>query len=138
MKATHMDDIELDNIDKGRERERERERSEREETSFNEETRRSDKDYEKARDRIDSGTTNQGETSGDVDLGDDDDDPIVSNLKRSVREYNERKGEERFSAILALESLEGTEFNVNDGPKSKELIDNISDASMIRIINSSN
>ncbi len=52
-----MDDIELDNIDKGREEERSGQDREREETSFTERTEETKDDYDDIRSRINSGST---------------------------------------------------------------------------------
>ena len=52
-----MDDIELDNIDKGREEERSGQDREKEETSFTERTEETEDDYDDIRSRINSGST---------------------------------------------------------------------------------
>ncbi len=70
-----MDDIELDNINKGREEERSGQDREREETSFTERTEEAEDDYDDIRswinpDSIDQGETNEGSEYDEDDLTD--------------------------------------------------------------------
>ncbi len=114
-----MDDIELDNINKGREEEQDRER---EETSFTERTEETEDDYDNIRSRISSEkTSTQSETNVGFDNEDD------SELARQIEDHAIKKAVQRFDNIRALESLTDTRFNVTHGDSSKELIDYISD-----------
>ena len=113
-----MADIELDNIDKGREEERSGQDREREETSFTERTEEAEDDYDDIRSRINSEETLiQSETN-------DEDDP--TELENQILERAISNATKRYYTIQALESLTGTKFNVMHGESSKELIDLIS------------
>ena len=117
-----MADIELDNIDKGREEERSGQDREREETSFTERTEETEDDYDNIRSRINSEKTS---TQSETNVGFDDEDDSES--ARQIEDYDIKKAVQRYDAIQALESLTGTGFNVTHGDSSKELIDYISD-----------
>ena len=117
-----MADIELDNIDKGREEERSGQDREREETSFTERTEETEDDYDNIRSRINSEKTS---TQSETNVGFDDEDDSES--ARQIEDYAIKKAVQRYDAIQALESLTGTGFNVTHGDSSKELIDYISD-----------
>ncbi len=114
-----MTDIELDNIDKGREEERSGQDREKEETSFTERTEETEDDYDNIRSRINSKTPTQSKTN-------DEDDP--TELERQIQDRAIKKAVQRYDAIQALESLTGTRFSVTHGESSKELIDYVSDA----------
>ena len=114
-----MDEIELDNIGKGREEERSGQDREREETSFTERTEETEDDYDDIRSRIDSKETpTQSKTS-------DADDP--TELEKQIHDFALKKAMIRFDAIQALESATDTRFSVVHGDSSKELIDYVSD-----------
>ena len=114
-----MADIELDNIDKGREEERSGQDREREETSFTERTEETEDDYDNIRSRTDSeDTLIQSKTN-------DEDDP--TELENQILERAISDATRRYYTIQALESLTGTKFNVMHGESSKELIDYVSD-----------
>ena len=115
-----MDDIELDNINKGREEEQDRGR---EETSFTERTEETEDDYDDIRSRINS---EQAPTQSETNVGFDDEDD--SELARQIEDHAIKKAVQRFDNIRALESLTGTRFSVTHGESSKELIDYVSDA----------
>ncbi len=91
-----MDDIELDNINKGREEERSGQDREREETSFTERSEETKDDYDDIRSRIDSDPADQGETSKGFD--DDEDD-----LSERLQDQTFKKEMIRFKTIQALE-----------------------------------
>ncbi len=114
-----MDEIELDNIDKGREEE-EQDR-EREETPFTERTEETEDDYDNIRSRID---TEETPTQSETNEGFDDEDD--SELARQIHERAINIAVKRYNAIQALESLTGTRFSVTHGESSKGLIDFIS------------
>ncbi len=114
-----MDEIELDNIDKGREEE-EQDR-EREETSFIERTEETEDDYDDIRSRIDS---EEAPTQSKTNEGFDDEDD--SELARQIHERAINNAVKRYNAIQALESLVDTRFSVTHGESSKGLIDFIS------------
>ena len=115
-----MDEIELDNIDKGRvEEEQDRERKE---TSFTERTEETEDDYDDIRSRINS---EEAPTQSKTNEGFDDEDD--SELSRQIQDRAIKKAVQRYDAIQALESLTGTRFNVTHGESSKELIDYVSD-----------
>ncbi len=118
-----MADIELDNIDKGREEERLGQDREREETSFTERTEETEDDYDDIRSRINS---EEAPTQSKTNEGFDDEDD--SELARQIEDHAIKKAVQRFDNIRALESLTSTRFNVTHGESSKELIDFISDA----------
>ena len=113
-----MADIELDNIDKGREEERSGQDREREETSFTERTEETEDDYDDIRSRINS---EEAPTQSKTNEEDD------SELARQIQDHAIKKAMIRYDAIQALESLTGTRFNVTHGDSSKELIDYVSD-----------
>ena len=115
-----MDDIELDNINKGREEERSGQDREKEETSFTERTEETKDDYDNIRSRISPEPTVQSETNEGFD--DDEDD-----LSERIEELTFKKEMIRFKTIQALELATGVRFDVSYGENSKELIDNISD-----------
>ena len=122
IKATHMDVIELDNTGEDRTEQREEtERAEREdeETSFIENTAKTDADN--IRTRISSETSAQSETR--VDPNDCD----STDLERQIQDQFDKKAAQRFDAIQALESATDTRFSVTHGDSSKELIDYVSD-----------
>ena len=111
-----MDEIELDNIDKGREEEQDRER---EETSFTERTEETEDDYDNIRSRIDS------EEAPTQSKTNDEDDP--TELEKQIQDHAIKKAVKRYDAIQALESATDTRFSVTHGDSSKELIDYVSD-----------
>ncbi len=115
-----MDDIELDNINKGREEEQDRGR---EETSFTERTEETEDDYDDIRSRINS---EEAPTQSETNVGFDDEDD--SELARQIEDHAIKKAVQRFDNIRALESLTDTRFSVTHGESSKELIDYVSDA----------
>ena len=117
-----MADIELDNIDKGREEERSGQDREREETSFTERTEETEDDYDNIRSRINSEKT---PTQSETNVGFDDEDD--SELARQIQNYGINNAVQRYDAIQALESLTDTMFSITHGDSSKELIDYISD-----------
>ena len=116
-----MDDIELDNINKGREEERSGQDRERE-TSFTERTEETKDDYDNIRSRISPEPTDQSKTN---EGSDDEDDPTDS--EKRLQDQAIKKAVQRYDAIQALESATDTRFNVTHGDSSKELIDYISD-----------
>ena len=117
-----MDEIELDNIDKGRVEEEQG--REREETSFTERTEETEDDYDNIRSRIDS---EEPPTQSKTNEGfDDEDDP--TELERQVQDFALKKQMIRSKAIRALESATGVRFDVSYGENSKNLIDYTSDA----------
>ncbi len=117
-----MDDIELDNINKGREEERSGQDREREETSFTERTEETKDDYDNIRSRISPEPTDQSKTN---EGSDDEDDPTDS--EKRLQDQAIKKAVQRYGAIQALESATDTRFSVTHGDSSKELIDYISD-----------
>ncbi len=119
-----MDDIELDNINKGREEERSGQDREREETSFTERTEETKDDYDDIRSRIDSDPADQGETSKGYEYEDDQESAYLGKQLQNIRD---RKATQRYEAIKALEAGTGVRFNVEYGDKTKTLIDFISD-----------
>ncbi len=110
-----MDDIELDNINKGREEERLGQDREREETSFTERTEETEDDYNDIRSRINSGSTTQRETNEGLDVGNIPTLPNVGEYKRSVLHAKKE----------FLERELGVRLRKGAGPKSKELFDNL-------------
>ena len=118
-----MDDIELDNINKGREEERSGQDREREETSFTERTEETEDDYDDIRSRISPEPTVQSETNEGSKY--DEDDP--ADLEKRLQDQANKKSDQRYDAIQALESATDTRFNVTHGDSSKELIDYVSD-----------
>ncbi len=115
-----MDDIELDNINKGREEERSGQDREREETSFTERTEETKDDYDNIRSRISPEPTVQSETNEGFEYDEDD-------LSERIEELTFKKEMIRFKAIQALELATGVRFDPSYGENSKELIDSISD-----------
>ncbi len=113
-----MDDIELDNINKGREEEQDRGR---EETSFTERTEKTEDDYDDIRSRINS---EEAPTQSETNVGFDDEDD--SELARQIHERAINNAVKRYNAIQALESLTDTRFSITHGESSKGLIDLIS------------
>ena len=77
-----MDDIELDNINKGREEERSGQDREREETSFTERTEETKDDYVDIRSRINPDSIDQGETNEGSEYDEDD----LTDLERRTEE----------------------------------------------------
>ena len=119
-----MDEIELNNIDKGREEEeRSGQDRKREETSFTERTEETEDDYDDIRSRISPEPTVQSETNEGSKY--DEDDP--TDLEKRLQDQANKKADQRYNAIQALESATDTRFNVAHGDSSKELIDYISD-----------
>ncbi len=117
-----MDDIELDNINKGREEERSGQDREREETSFTERTEETKDDYDNIRSRINSGSTTQRETNEGLDKND------LQNIEERIKRLQDKSLKVKRNAIEALESATGVRFDVSHGDKSKYLISKISDA----------
>ena len=115
-----MDDIELDNIGKGREEERSGQDREREETSFTERTEETKDDYDNIRSRINSETPTQSKTNEGSKYDEDD-------LSERLEELTFKKEMIRFKVIQALELATGVRFDVSYGENSKRLIDNTSD-----------
>ena len=115
-----MDDIELDNINKGREEERSGQDREREETSFTERTEETKDDYDNIRSRINSETPTQSKTNEGFEYDEDD-------LSERIEELTFKKEMIRFKAIQALELATGVRFDASYGENSKRLIDNTSD-----------
>ncbi len=115
-----MDDIELDNINKGREEERSGQDREREETSFTERTEETKDDYDNIRSRISPEPTVQSETNEGSKYDEDD-------LSERIEELTFKKEMIRFKTIQALELATGVRFDASYGENSKNLIDHISD-----------
>ncbi len=116
-----MDDIELDNINKGREEERSGQDREREETSFTERTEETKDDYDNIRSRINS---EKAPTQSETNEGFDDDE---DDLSERLQDQTFKKEMIRFKTIQALELATGVRFSVSYGENSKRLIDNTSD-----------
>ena len=118
--------MEFDDLGKDRTDQREEakwaEQAEREdeETSFIENTAKTDADN--IRTWISSKTPTQSETR--VDLNDFS----PTDLEKQIQDHTEKKAFQRFNAIQALESMTDTKFSVTHGDSSKELIDYVSDA----------
>ncbi len=110
-----MDDIELDNINKGREEERSGQDREREETSFTERTEETKDDYDNIRSRISPEPTDQSKTNEGLDVDNIPTLPNVGEYKRSVL----RTKKEFLEKELSVRLRKGA------GPKSKELFDNL-------------
>ena len=119
-----MDEIELDNIDKGREEERSGQGREREETSFTERTEKTEDDYDDIRSRISPDSIDQGETNEGFEYDDEYD---LTSLEKMIQDSNLKKQMIRREAIRALESATGVRFDVSYGENSKNLIDYVSD-----------
>ena len=118
-----MDEIELNNIDKGREEQGRTEQDrEREETSFTERTEEVEDDYDDIRSQINS---EEAPTQSETNVGFDDEDDSES--ARQIQDLAIRKAVQRYGAIQALESATDTRFSVTHGDSSKELIDYVSD-----------
>ncbi len=116
-----MDDIELDNINKGREEEGRTEQDrEREETSFTERTEETEDDYDDIRSRISSEPTVQS----DVDLNDFD----AADVVRRMNKGKQNKEEYRDGARQILEIITREKKFGDYGEKSRELLDNLSEA----------
>ncbi len=116
-----MDDIELDNINKGlEEEERSGQDREREETSFTERTEETKDDYDNIRSQISPEPTVQSETNEGSKYDEDD-------LSERIEELTFKKEMIRFKTIQALELATGVRFDVSYGENSKNLIDHISD-----------
>ena len=115
-----MDDIELDNINKGREEERSGQDREREETSFTERTEETKDDYDNIRSRISPEPTVQSETNEGSKYDEDD-------LSERIEELTFKKEMIRFKTIQALELATCVRFDASYGENSKNLIDHISD-----------
>ncbi len=118
-----MDDIELDNINKGREEEGRTEQDRgKEETSFTERTEETKSDYDNIRSRINSGSTTQRETNEGFGKND------LQNIEERIKRLQDKSLKVKHNAIEALESATGVRFDVSHGNKSKYLISKISDA----------
>ena len=118
-----MDDIELDNIDKGREEERSGQDREREETSFTERTKETKDDYDNIRSRLSPDSIDQGETNEGLEYDDEYDlSEQLQNQAQATKEQMIRR-----EAIQALELATGVRFNEEYGENTKTLIDNTSD-----------
>ena len=117
-----MDEIELNNIDKGREEEeRSGQDREREETSFTERTEEAEDDYDNIRSRLSPDSIDQGETNDRLEYDDEYD------LSERLQDQVTKKQMIRREAIRALESATGVRFDVSYGESSKNLIDHTSD-----------
>ena len=116
-----MDEIELNNIDKGREEEGRTEQDrEREETSFTERTEEAEDDYDDIRSRISPEPTDQS----DVDLNDFDTADVVRRMNKGKQDKEEyRDGARQILEIITREKKFG-----DYGEKSRELLDNLSEA----------
>ncbi len=118
-----MDEIELNNIDKGREEEGRTEQDRgKEETSFTERTEETKSDYDNIRSRINSGSTTQRETNEGFGKND------LQNIEERIKRLQDKSLKVKRNAIEALESATGVRFDVSHGNKSKYLISKISDA----------
>ncbi len=118
-----MDDIELDNINKGREEERSGQDREREETSFTERTEETKDDYDNIRSRLSPDSIDQGETNEGLEYDDEYDlSERLQNQAQATKEQMIRR-----QAIQALELATGVRFNEEYGENTKTLIDNTSD-----------
>ncbi len=118
-----MDEIELNNIDKGREEEGRTEQDrEREETSFTERTEETKSDYDNIRSRINSGSTTQRETN--KGLGKND----LQSIEERIKRLQDKSEKVKRNAIEALESATGVRFDESYGDNTKTLISKISDA----------
>ena len=118
-----MADIELDNINKGREEERSGQDREREETSFTERTEETKDDYDNIRSRLSPDSIDEGETNEGLEYDDEYDlSERLQNQAQATKEQMIRR-----EAIKALEAGTGVRFNVKYGENTKTLIDHISD-----------
>ncbi len=119
-----MDEIELNNIDKGREEEGRTEQDrEREETSFTERTEETEDDYDNIRSRLSPDPIDEGEMNEGLEYDDEYD--LSERLQDQAQATKEQMI--RREAIQALEAGTGVRFNVEYGKNTKTLIDNISD-----------
>ncbi len=117
-----MDEIELNNIDKGREEEGRTEQDRgKEETSFTERTEEAEDDYDNIRSRLSPDSIDEGETNEGLEYDDEYD------LSERLQDQTFKKEMIRFKTIQALELATGVRFSVSYGENSKELIDNTSD-----------
>ena len=119
-----MDDIELDNINKGREEERSGQDREREKTSFTERTEKAEDDYDNIRSRLSPDSIDEGETSKGFEFDDDYD---ITALGEMIHDFDLKKQMIKREAIQALEAGTGVRFDEAYGENSKTLIDHISD-----------
>ena len=118
-----MDDIELDNINKGREEERSGQDREREETSFTERTEETKDDYDNIRSRLSPDSIDEGETNEGLEYDDEYDlSERLQNQAQATKEQTIRR-----EAIKALELATGVRFDVSYGKNTKTLTDNTSD-----------
>ena len=118
-----MDDIELDNINKGREEERSGQDREKEETSFTERTEETKDDYDNIRSRLSPDSIDEGETNEGLEYDDEYDlSERLQNQAQATKEQMIRR-----EAIKALELATGVRFNEEYGENTKTLIDNTSD-----------
>ncbi len=118
-----MDDIELNNINKGREEERSGQDREREETSFTERTEEAEDDYDNIWSRLSPDSIDEGETNEGLEYDDEYD--LSERLQYQAQATKEQMI--RRKAIQALEAGTGVRFNVEYGENTKTLIDHISD-----------
>ncbi len=102
-----MDDIELDNINKGREEERSGQDREREETSFTERTEEAEDDYDNIRSRLSPDSIDEGETNEGLEYDDEYD--LSERLQDQAQATKEQMI--RREAIQALEAGTGVRFN---------------------------
>ena len=117
-----MDEIELNNIDKGREEEGRTEQDRgKEETSFTERTEEAEDGYDNIRSRLSPDSIDEGETNEGLEYDDEYD------LSERLQDQTFKKEMIRFKTIQALELATGVRFSVSYGENSKELIDNTSD-----------
>ncbi len=118
-----MDEIELNNIGKGREEEGRTEQDrKKEETSFTERTEETKSDYDNIRSRINSGSTTQRETN--KGLGKND----LQSIEERIKRLQDKSEKVKRNAIEALESATGVRFDESYGDNTKTLISKISDA----------
>ena len=99
-----MDDIELDNINKGREEERSGQDREREETSFTERTEETEDDYDEIRSRISLDSIDEGETNEGLEYDDEYD------LSERLQDQAIKKQMIRREAIRALHCMKSGVF----------------------------
>ncbi len=118
-----MDEIELNNIDKGREEEGRTEQDrEKEETSFTERTEETESDYDNIRSRINSGSTTERETN--KGLGKND----LQSIEERIKRLQDKSEKVKRNATEALESATGVRFDESYGDNTKTLISKVSDA----------
>ena len=101
-----------------------RERQEKEETSFTERTEEAEDDYDDIRSRIDS---EEAPTQSKTNEGFEYDENDLTELEKRLQDQANKKADQRYNTIQALESATDTRFNVAHGDSSKELIDYVSD-----------